>query len=329
MIRARLYLFGEQTLIAGPSPHDRPVDPGPPQQRLLLAYLALHPGQPVDRRKLAFTLWPDTTEAAARRTLRQQLHRLRQILASLALPPETLVSRGGQLFFNPGANLWIDVREFERQIFDPRWQIEAIELHRAELLPDRQADWLQPLRSDLREKYMAALRSQIDIANMQRNYPRAPYYAHRLLQADPLRESSHRIYMEALYCSGQRSEALQHFTRLTQRLKSELNVAPTLQTVDLYRQIQRGALPGDIPPLMVSPRHMPQAIRQVARLGTSFVGQRDALARLDEALAQTLNGWGQLVIVKGTSGAGKTCLVQTWRQMRAESMLALTGHCAP
>jgi DNA-binding SARP family transcriptional activator len=325
MIRARLRLFGEPTLTAGPDLHASPIDLSQ-HVETLLAYLALHPNQPIDRRKLAFILWADTTEATALRNLRQYLHRLRQILASLPLPDEILVSKGSLLFFKPMSALWIDVTHFERQITDQRWQIEAIELYRGDLLKNYEAEWVLPLRTQLRDQYLHTLRNQITIANMQRNYPRAQHYAGRLLAATPLRESSNRIYMEALYFNGQRVRALQHFNYLQDLLKRTLNTEPMPQTVTLYQQIKNGTLPGDMPPFIVSSRQASQTLTTISQISASFVGRRRELALLDDALARTLNGWGRLILIEGDSGIGKTRLLQTWQQARAEQLLIFGGQ---
>lgn len=314
MILARLLLLGEPRLTAGPDPHASPIDlPNPVW--LLLAYLVLHSKQPVDRRKLAFLLWADTTEALALRNLRQHLHRLRQVLTQLGWPADQLTGKGNQLIFDP-AGLWIDLARFEQQITDPGWQIEALELYRGELLAGYEAEWLFPFRARLREQYLEALRHQITLATMQRNYPRAVHYAGRLLAATPLRESSHRIYMEALYLSGRRVQALKHFERLKQHLKQELNAAPMPQTVNLYRQMQRGALLTEAPRLILAPQQIAPA-----EFEPPLIGRENELAVLDEALVQSLAGRGQFILIGGEIGLGKTALLEAWGQTRAGQML--------
>ncbi len=57
-----------------------PVDMGAPTTRALFAYLVLNQTATIDRRRLAFLFWPRGTEAAARRNLRQYLHRIRRAL---------------------------------------------------------------------------------------------------------------------------------------------------------------------------------------------------------------------------------------------------------
>ena len=46
----------------------------------LLAYLLLHREAPQPRQRLAFLLWPDSTEPQARTNLRHLLHNLRRAL---------------------------------------------------------------------------------------------------------------------------------------------------------------------------------------------------------------------------------------------------------
>src|SRR5689334_1588553 len=52
----------------------------PPKASPLFAYLLLHRRKPIARETLAFTLWPDETEATARANLRRHLHYLSRAL---------------------------------------------------------------------------------------------------------------------------------------------------------------------------------------------------------------------------------------------------------
>src|SRR3954451_12769658 len=76
----------------------------------LLAYLLLHRDAPQPRQRLAFLLWPDSSEAQARTNLRHVLHKLRRSLPDderfIEITPRTLRWR-------PGAPLRLDVATFE------------------------------------------------------------------------------------------------------------------------------------------------------------------------------------------------------------------------
>src|SRR5258705_13262042 len=76
----------------------------------LIAYLILHGDSPQPRERLAFILWPTSSESQARTNLRQLLHNLKR-----ALPPECSL-----LMTNYSAGRWrqdasctIDAVEFQ------------------------------------------------------------------------------------------------------------------------------------------------------------------------------------------------------------------------
>ena len=322
-------MFGRQRLSAGPDPHARPLSIPSRHTRALLAYLALHPGQPIDRHQLAFILWGDELDEVALRYLRQHLHRLRQSLAEVGLPDGIVRSQAGRLYFHPDVGLWIDTLEFERRIAESYWQIEIIELYEGDLLSEMDDEWIRPFRQRFREQYMEALRAQVNWAISEHNYPRALHYARRLLEANPMRESSHRIYMEALHLSGKRIQALNHFAELQELLKSELKARPMPQTVELYRQIKIGTFSYHHRPtgLFAGPtRGRARATHEMTRAVT---GRRAVLARLNEALNRTRAGHGLFVLVEGAPGLGKTHLLNAWRRARAGEMLTFSAACEP
>src|SRR5215213_5539585 len=70
-------LFGALDLRYG----DRSLSPlASARVETLLAYLLLHRDTPQSRQRLAFALWPDSSEAQARTNLRHLLHDLRRAL---------------------------------------------------------------------------------------------------------------------------------------------------------------------------------------------------------------------------------------------------------
>ncbi len=76
----------------------------------LLAYLLLHRAAPQPRQRLAFLLWPDSTEAQARTNLRHVLHKLRR---GCRTPIASSRSRPRTLRWRPDAPLRLDVATFE------------------------------------------------------------------------------------------------------------------------------------------------------------------------------------------------------------------------
>jgi len=104
----------------------------------LLAYLLLHRGAPQPRQRLAFLLWPDSTEQQAHTNLRKVLHNLRRALPDadrlIDIGPRTLQWRAA-------APLWLDVEQFETALVGERLE-EAVETYGGELLEGRYDEWL-------------------------------------------------------------------------------------------------------------------------------------------------------------------------------------------
>ena len=81
----------------------------------LLAYLALQPGRPHPRAKLATLLWSESSEAQARASLRQALLVLRR---TLGLNEHELVTGPGETVELDAACIEVDAIAFERLVED-------------------------------------------------------------------------------------------------------------------------------------------------------------------------------------------------------------------
>jgi DNA-binding SARP family transcriptional activator len=83
---------------------------------LLLAYLLVHRDAPVTRQRVAFALWPDSSEAQARTNLRNVLHNLRRAFVEL---DRYLEVTARTLQWRPRVPWWLDVAAFERRSTAP------------------------------------------------------------------------------------------------------------------------------------------------------------------------------------------------------------------
>jgi len=149
----RVRAFGSLRLI-----FDRKAHPiTTPTSALLLGYLICHAagGQPITRSRLAGTLWPDVTEARARRHLTDTLYRLRRAIGA-EIADRLLRSDEDTLTLG---EVIIDMNEFRRLAASVRaedWEV-ALNLYTGELLEDLDADWLLAPREHLHEIYLATL----------------------------------------------------------------------------------------------------------------------------------------------------------------------------
>src|SRR5215470_8097262 len=107
MTKLTLALLGGFRLQTGAG---EPVPLTTRKAQALLAYLALHPGEPQARAKLAALLWGERSEAQARDSLRQALSLVRKALSSVGAQP--LIAHEDTITFTPAA-LHVDAIVFE------------------------------------------------------------------------------------------------------------------------------------------------------------------------------------------------------------------------
>ncbi len=295
---------------------------GSPTTRSLLAYLLLHRQQPADRRRLAFLFWPNATESAARRNLRQYLHHVRQVLAPLDPDGSLLLTTGSSVQLNPRAEIWLDVEVFQRKTA-PQASLsdlqEAVALYTGDLLQDLYDEWPQSLRQNLRQTFLQSL-DRLSQGFLQAGLlDEALDYAQRWQQHDPLDENAVRRLMQLWAQRGNRPRALQTYQDFARLLQEELGADPLPETQALYQAIQRGDLPPtESPALRPAPRrtrpaplpfpvHLPET-------DIPLVGRARQLRQVEERIARAASGQGGVLLLGGEAGIGKT---RFWQALRA------------
>jgi DNA-binding SARP family transcriptional activator len=286
----------------------------------LLAYLAVHPGQSHPRAKLATLLWGDAPDEQAHHRLRQALFDLRKALP--ATRPRCLVADARSLALNAAA-VEVDVAAFERLVTraTPAALAQAATLYRGDLLDGLAVkepgfeDWLVVERERLRELALNALGKLLGHHVETGPDERAIQTALRLLALDPLREDAHRGLMRLFARQGRRGAALRQYQVCVSVLGRELGVEPEGETKRLYQEILRTA-PARAPGTpAAAPARRPRAPRPRPRAAlplpeTPLVGRGVEAGRLRDALETAWAGDGQVVLVLGEAGIGKTRLVE-------------------
>ncbi len=282
----------------------------PPRTFPLLAYVLLHRVQPVTRAQVAFALWPDESEGAARANLRRHLHQLQRILPHTT--PPWLISAGNTLQWNDQAEYWLDVEEFERLSARDDTLAEAVALYHGDLMETSYEDWLFFERERLRDLYFAAVTRLIMKCRSQRDFAGAIGYAQQLLARDPVREDVFRQLMTLRYECGDRAGVLQEYERFAQLLHKELAVTPMPETQLLYERIvQNAPLAAELEPLAASTDYTPLPSSETPRaaVNLSFSGREAELQQLEAHWSRAARGHGGLVLIGGEAGIGKSRLV--------------------
>jgi DNA-binding SARP family transcriptional activator len=276
----------------------------------LLGYLLLHRDAPQPRQRLAFLLWPGSTEGQAQTNLRKVLHTLRRALPGadglIEIGPRTLRWRAD-------APLWLDVEHFERALAEGRLE-DAVETYTGELLEGRYDEWLVDERERLAGLYLEALERLARQHEDGRRWPEAIRCAERLVAQDPLREDSHRLLMQLCHASGDRARAVRAYHVCAATLERELGIEPSPETRTAYESlIAPGPAAAGPPEAAAAARAPASAARTTAPSMSPFVGRADERARLAAMWRTAASGHAQLVLVTGEAGVGKTRLVDELR----------------
>jgi DNA-binding SARP family transcriptional activator len=255
----------------------------------LLAYLALEGA--TSRSRLADLLWSDCTSTDARRNLRRELHRLRQLGLLAVLTGDEVLA------LTPPFS--VDVLEAV-QLFEAGHLETALERSQAELLEgmflpeaDGFSAWLEDKRAWLQKMQTAALLELSERAETRGDWAEALVWQQQLLALEPLFERTHQQVMRLLYLLGRREDALRQFGRCQQLLQAELGLEPLPETRLLAERIRsaQGLFPTEPSP------------SQALDLVVPLVGRA-------ELLQTVLGSRASLCVLVGLAGVGKSRLLE-------------------
>lgn len=268
----------------------------------LFAFLALEGA--TSRSKLAGLLWADSTEEAARSSLRQRLYRLR-----VAVGLDLIVSSDP---LRLTAKLNVDVMRFESLLFTN--DLTAALAFEGELLANLDFDdcpelseWVLSARERLEASRREAGIGEADRLEQVGDYRAALAPARQVLLRDPISEDAHRRLMRLHYLAGDRPAALNAFRQCQSVLGTQLGVAPLPETQHLASLIELGET-------------LPQA-QTVTRFSIPIqILRPPVLVGRDRDWAQLEAAWqaGLGVVVRGQAGVGKTRLVSDFLIFKGE-----------
>jgi predicted ATPase/DNA-binding SARP family transcriptional activator len=263
----------------------------------LVKLLALAPGHRLHREQVMDALWPDKEPAAASNNLYQALHAARNAIGR-STGDDWLDLRDGVLRLEPEDGFQIDVEAFEQAAArahrgDQDAFAEALAIYRGELLPDdRYEEWSVERRDELTAIHRQLLAEWVATLEAQGRLDDAVAAVRALLKNDLTDEAAHRDLMRLEARRGNRAEALRAFEALRARLRADLDVEPTAETLEVHRAIVEGRIGPPAPQTTNLPLQV-----------TSFVGRERLLEDLRLQLEST-----RLLTLTGTGGTGKTRL---------------------
>ena len=294
--------------------------------RALLAIVVLSAPRPVLRSRLAELLWSRRPEEQARASLRQEIHRLLEVLVPAGT--EILTINRDSLVLRPGV-VWVDVDEVLRATTAHPGALALLDSELLEELDgvDPAFDvWLHGERERLRDRARS-------VAEALLNEQVAPEtlipVAQQLLAIDRAHEGAWRALMRAHAERGERGMAIQSYDRCRAVLADLLDAQPSPETQALLVEIRSGkavraAAPTPTPPppeIRPEPRP-PGASRTGARIGVlplTLVGTEPAQRHLAMGLAEEITS--RLSRFRWLSIVSTSSLVQAVAEGRDDNAL--------
>ena len=190
--------------------------------------------------------WPHAWETG-KQNLYSATSKLRHIFRSLSGSERRfIVRRQGRLIWEDNLPLWYDLHEVRRQAQDAHSvtalaaNLRLVELTRGPFLTECEHNWAQTVRTEVE------LLTQNALAFLSRHYleagnnEEALELAQRLMTQYPLEQLGCELTMRALLNLGHSTRALACCRTFCDRLRHELDAAPTLELQKLYQQAKMG-----------------------------------------------------------------------------------------
>lgn len=219
--------------------------------RAVFQYLLLHHDRPVRREVLMELEWPNHSHSSARNNLNVALCSLRNTLDWRGLEVPAVLHREGCYLLNPELTWWTDYGEFRSEIRDAQHARQAgrtqqvlsachsaVQLYRGPLFEDDlDGDWYLPERRNVKDLYLQALEYLAEIYCESGQLALAVEYGQQAINVDPCYEAAHRLLMRCFAQQHQQQLVSRQYRLCAAALQDELDVSPTMETVQLFRTL--------------------------------------------------------------------------------------------
>ena len=305
----------------------RPIALGARKQRLVLAILALEAAHQVPMERLVDLMWPDGPTPSATHAVRVCVSGLRAaFVGAIDIPAQ---GTGYLLAVDPTT---VDAHRFRALLTAAR--AAPSDSERVGLLDRALGLWSGPalggtappatrerLCAGLEEARLAAIEDRVDARLRLGRHRELVDELADLTFAHPLRERLAGQQMVALHHSGRSGDALAAYRRVRHDLAEQLGLDPgtalrRLEVAILRDDVGPAAADGSGPAHVRAPAQAATSAPPPAQLPAAvdgFAGRADALVVLTE-LAASHATTGQIAVIVGAAGVGKTALATHWAQ---------------
>lgn len=293
------------------------------RERLLVAMLIVHAGEPVSTSLLARAIWGDDAPRNARNQLPACVYRLRKLLAN-AGGSRNLIDTGPDGYRLNVDRRAVDMFEFRTlrnrgkasaaagEVAEAsRCYQEALALWRGAPLAGMASPALQGIAQALGEERVQAFEEYVEVELANGRGGELVADLTELATEHPYRERLHGALMFSLYRAGRQAEALSAYRRISKRLRDELGADVGIELQSLHRAVLNRD-PGlearhSVTEHAATPVFMPSVAQTLPPAILDFVGREQELAVARAAIARHReNSQLPILVVTGTAGIGKS-----------------------
>ncbi|MDL2232470.1 winged helix-turn-helix domain-containing protein [Ruminococcaceae bacterium OttesenSCG-928-L11] len=217
----------------------------------LIEYLITFRNKTISQDELIEILWPDDDIDNPANALKNLVYRIRSTFSAHNLPyaKEMIIYSRGSYQWNNDLRCTVDVEEFEdyyKKASDTskpdELRIEnflrAIELYTGDFLPGSCFEgWVIPISSYYRSMYFKCVYAVIELLTTQERYHEIEIICKKALIIDQFEENAHIYLMLSMIRQGKQTQALAHYSFVTDLFFRELGVNPSQQMRSIYRDI--------------------------------------------------------------------------------------------
>ena len=310
----------------------------------LVTYLAVHPGVPHPRQRIAGLLWPESGDAQALTNLRRELHHLRQVLGE----DGSLQVTARDLCWVDAPTCHADIRAFDIERLAAlaaaesgdddaaiRHGAEALAQYRGDLLPGVYDDWAAEARTRL-ERQCVELCDLVGAARARAgDLSGAVAAVRRRIELQPLEETGYRVLIGLLADMGDRAAAVSAYHHCASVLERELGVLPGDATRAAFQRLMTRDRPAPPaahdPPVDAGTKPATGQAGRAERPGhprAPLIGRAAELRVLTDTWQAVTSGRRGVVLVAGGAGVGKTRLVTEVAELaRRQGAVVVSTQC--
>ena len=305
------------------------------KSKALLQILLGEPGRLVSKDQILEYLWPDLPPRKAQNNLWVTVSKLRRLLQPDLAPRahSAYIDKHGEGYrFNSESDYWLDGESFATHLAVAQTETElrarienweaARDLYHGDYLEDEPyAEWAQFPRAQWRRRYEQLLLNLAEALGQNGRFKEAITYGRETLTLDNTNETAYRLLMQSFASLGERATALKVYDEAVQILRNEIGIDPAQETTELAQQIRlsEGSWKSEAGERFSS-------ISESA-VAFPFVGRGKEVNQLTQLLSQAIAGRGQLALISGEPGIGKSRLIKEIAVLASQKdVLPLSAH---